>query len=115
MSWRDPLNVRSKVILGIALAMTLPASMHVSAADDALESTQLALILRQLDTIDRTADLASASAASNSRYRFDYARLRTDLARVRAGIEDYLAPPRAQPRDPTPLDGEYRTDQAPRQ
>ena len=115
MGRRDPLHVRSKVILGTALAVTLPVSMHVCAADAALESTQLALILRQLDTIDRTANLASASAASNSRYRFDYARLRTDLARVRAGIEDYLAPPRAQPRDPTPLNGEYRIDQAPGQ
>lgn len=112
MGRRDPLNVRSKVILGTALALNLPVSMHVSAADG-FESAQLALILRQLDTIDRTANLASASAASNSRYRFDYARLRTDLARVRAGIEDYLAPPRAQPRDLAPLSGEYRTDQAP--
>jgi RAQPRD family integrative conjugative element protein len=32
---------------------------------------------------------------------------------MRAGIEDYLSPPRAQPRDPILLDGAYRRETAP--
>jgi hypothetical protein len=30
---------------------------------------------------------------------------------VRSGLRDYLTPPRAQPRDPAELAGQYRTEQ----
>ena len=45
--------------------------------------------------------------------RFDYLRLREDLLRVRAGIEDYLTPRRAQPRDPLEFQGDYRLPSPP--
>ncbi|ENE2732426.1 RAQPRD family plasmid, partial [Stenotrophomonas maltophilia] len=35
-----------------------------------------------------------------------------DLARVRAGIQFHLTPSRAQPRDPSELAGDYRTERA---
>ncbi|MEG7168371.1 RAQPRD family integrative conjugative element protein, partial [Pseudomonas aeruginosa] len=44
---------------------------------------------------------------------FDHARLREDLQRVRAGIQDYLTPPRAQPRDSVELAGDYRQSSPP--
>lgn len=90
-----------------AQAFALPAS----AADDALERARLAAITRQLDLIHRLADQAAAVAPQERRrYYFDYARLHADVRRMRAGIEDYLAPQRAQPRDPVPLTGDYTRD-----
>jgi RAQPRD family integrative conjugative element protein len=79
---------------------------------DGPEAGRLAAIVRQIDLIDRLAEDAreAASSQAETRYRFDYVRLRDDLARVRAGLQDYLAPPRAQPRDLAPLSGAYRRE-----
>jgi RAQPRD family integrative conjugative element protein len=79
-----------------------------------LEREQLAALARQLDLIDRLAEHAANTAPQErARYHFDYARLRADLKRVRAGLQDYLVPQRAQPRDPVPLAGDYvRRDRA---
>lgn len=112
MWWRDQLEVKRKIVVSIALTAGLSMCLPTSAADGALENAHLALLLRQLDTLDRTAHQASSVASKDSRYRFDYARLQADIARVRAGIEDYLTPPRAQPRDPSQLNGEYRIERA---
>ncbi|WP_458366801.1 integrative conjugative element protein, RAQPRD family [Burkholderia pseudomallei] len=83
---------------------------HAHAADTASESTHLAAIERQLDTIDRLATQSEQLPDSDStREHFDYARLHADIARVRQGIEDYLSPRRPLPRDPSTLVGHYRT------
>jgi plasmid conserved hypothetical protein, RAQPRD family len=72
------------------------------------EREQLASLARQLDLIERLAEHAANTAQQErARYHFDYARLRADLKRVRAGLQDYLVPQRAQPRDPVPLAGDY--------
>ncbi|MDR0575965.1 MAG: raqprd family integrative conjugative element protein [Candidatus Accumulibacter sp.] len=77
-------------------------------ADDGQEPERLAALVRQLDLIDRLAGQAArVTAGKDTRYRFDYPRLREDVDRVRAGLRDYLVPPRAQPRDPAPLSGDY--------
>jgi RAQPRD family integrative conjugative element protein len=69
---------------------------------------ELAALARQLDLLDRLAEHAATTAPQErARYHFDYARLRADLQRVRAGVQDYLVPQRAQPRDPVPLAGDY--------
>lgn len=82
-----------------------------SAADADLERAQLAAMVRQLDMLERIATQSAASSSpAGTRYHFDYARLRQDLARIRSGIEDYLSPRRAQPRDPDSLSGDYRRD-----
>ncbi|MFH6565020.1 MULTISPECIES: RAQPRD family integrative conjugative element protein [Pseudomonas] len=73
---------------------------------------QLSLLIRQLDTLDTLVLRVSRDEApeSNTRYRFDYPRLTQDIQRIRQGVQDYLSPSRAQPRDSTELVGEYRLD-----
>ncbi|SAK09580.1 RAQPRD family integrative conjugative element protein [Burkholderia multivorans] len=96
------------------LAMLLAAGQPATAADDAIEREQLAALVRQIDLIDRLAEHAVHTAPqARARYHFDHGRLREDLQRVRAGIQDYLTPPRAQPRDPVELSGDYRQSSPP--
>lgn len=89
------------------------AILHGSCyAASAHEQVQLGFIQRQLDTIETSAHKAEASsiAEPNERYRFDYPQLIQDIQRIRHGVQDYLSPSRAQPRDPTELVGDYRLD-----
>ena len=96
------------VLLAVSLSALQPADSLAS------EREQLAALARQLDLIDRLAEHAANTAPQErARYHFDYAQLRADLERVRAGLQDYLVPQRAQPRDPVPLAGDYvRRDRA---
>jgi RAQPRD family integrative conjugative element protein len=92
------------------------AIVHGSSyAASAHEQDQLSLIQRQLDTIERLATQAAtaSTAAPDDRYRFDYPRLSQDIQRIRQGVQGYLSPSRAQPRDPTELVGKYRLDTPP--
>ncbi|HBN7625076.1 TPA: RAQPRD family integrative conjugative element protein [Pseudomonas aeruginosa] len=100
--------------LALALTIALASASPASADDASAEHEQLAALARQLNLIDRLAEHAANSAPQErARYHFDYARLRADLKRVRAGLQDYLVPQRAQPRDPVPLAGDYvRHDRA---
>ena len=100
--------------LALALIIALAGASPASAGDATAEHEQLAALARQLDLIDRLAEHAANTAPQErARYHFDYARLRADLKRVRAGLQDYLVPQRAQPRDPVPLAGDYvRRDRA---
>lgn len=96
------------VVLCLGLSVNLPAS----ADEGASENARLAAVLRQLDLLDRLADQSAQVSPAASRYHFDYQRLHADIARVRAGIEDYLSPRRAQPRDVALLSGAYRRDES---
>lgn len=100
--------------LALALIIALAGASPASAGDATAEHEQLAALARQLDLLDRLAEHAANTAPqARARYHFDYARLRADLKRVRAGLQDYLVPQRAQPRDPAPLAGDYvRRDRA---
>lgn len=96
------------------LTMLLSAGQPATAAGDAIEREQLAALVRQIDLIDRQAKHAAhTDSQQRARYHFDHARLREDLQRVRTGIQDYLTPPRAQPRDPVELSGGYRQSSPP--
>ncbi len=98
----------SFALLWLVLAGTSPAS----AADIAAEHEQLAAVLRQLDLADRLVEQAEHTAPEeHARYHFDYLRLRADLKSVRTGMQDYLVPQRAQPRDPVPLSGDYTREE----
>jgi RAQPRD family integrative conjugative element protein len=100
--------------LAVLLAVSLSA-LQPAIADDTPEREQLAALARQLDLIDRLVEHAANTAPqARARYHFDYARLRADLKRVRTGVQDFLVPQRAQPRDPVPLAGDYlrRDEQA---
>lgn len=76
------------------------------------EQDQLSLVQQQLDIIERLATQAEAASTAEpvERYRFDYLRLSQDIQRIRNGVQGYLSPSRAQPRDPSELVGEYRLD-----
>ncbi|PMV22638.1 raqprd family integrative conjugative element protein [Pseudomonas sp. FW305-3-2-15-A-LB2] len=83
-------------------------------ADESAQRTRLTLVMRQLDSIERMAKHSSVQPrVTPSRYHFDYERLHHDIQRVRQGIQDYLSPPRAQPRDVVELVGGYRNEQEP--
>ncbi|GAA0846191.1 MULTISPECIES: integrative conjugative element protein, RAQPRD family [Burkholderiaceae] len=98
-TWRHAFAAVLLVVSGLPPAV---------AADDATEREQLAALARQLELVNRLAEhAADVSPQERARYHFDYARLREDVKRVRAGVQDYLVPQRAQPRDPVPLAGDY--------
>ncbi|WP_442877330.1 integrative conjugative element protein, RAQPRD family [Comamonas sp. GCA5] len=100
--------------MALVLAVALTNATPASAGDASPEHAQLATLARQLDLIDRLAEHAAHTAPQErARYHFDHARLREDLQRVRAGIQDYLTPPRAQPRDSVELSGDYRQSSPP--
>lgn len=84
-------------------------------AASAHEREQLSLVQQQLDTIERLAARGKAASTSepDDRYRFDYPRLIQDIQRIRQGVQAYLSPTRAQPRDPGQLVGDYRMDTPP--
>lgn len=75
------------------------------------EPASLAILLRQLDQIERQAEASARLPRDDtSRYHFDYTRFRDDVQRMRQGIRDHLSPQRAQPRDLLPLSGDYRRE-----
>ena len=94
----------------IALAgLTLPIT-HASAAS-ASEQSNLAIMIRQLNALEDTAQRsAQLTDEPGKRYYFDYPRLAQDIERIRLGLENYLTPSRAQPRDPVELSGSYSTE-----
>ena len=97
------------------LLLSLAIVHDGSYAASALEQDQFSLIQQQLDIIERLTAQAerSSNAQPNERYRFDYAQLIQDIQRIRHGVQDYLSPSRAQPRDPGELVGDYRLDTPP--
>lgn len=102
------ISVWPRLTAVLALAVSFSVQHPAHAADEAPEREHLATVVRQLDLIDRFAEhAASIAPQERARYHFDYARLRADLKRIRAGVQDYLVPQRAQPRDPVPLSGDY--------
>lgn len=97
------------------LLLSLAILYGNSYASSAHEQTQFSLILQQLDTIERLATRTETAHTiePDARYRFDYSRLSQDIQRIRHGIQGYLSPSRAQPRDPAELVGDYRLDTPP--
>jgi RAQPRD family integrative conjugative element protein len=76
------------------------------------EREELTLSLSQLTQIEASLHRAQQSArtGTNERYYFDYPRIHGDITTLRSGIENYLTPARAQPRDTTTLAGQYREE-----
>lgn len=98
-------------LLGLAAisGYGLPIS-HTSAAS-ADEHANVNAMLRQLNALEDTAQRSTLIVAEpRQRYAFDYERLTNDIAVIRQGLKDYLSPPRAQPRDPVELSGDYTTE-----
>lgn len=96
-------------ILTIALFSTT-----VTLAAPLTEREELTLSLSQLSQIEASLNRAQQSVRTgiNERYYFDYPRIHSDITTLRSGIEHYLTPTRAQPRDTATLVGQYREERA---
>ena len=93
------------------LTLALLGSNATTADELADEHIRLAALIRELNTIDRIASSGDRVRDSGtSRYHFNYARLREDIHRVSVGLQQYLSPQRATPRDDTRLYGSYRDE-----
>lgn len=70
-------------------------------AQESFEREQLALILTQLGNAQKIVAHANAhiTPSTTDRFWFDYERLDSDLQKIQRGIEHYLTPHRAQPRE----------------
>ncbi|EFV2049866.1 conjugal transfer protein [Salmonella enterica] len=87
------------ILSGICSALASPLT----------EREELTLSLNQLSQIEASLHRAQQSARTgiNERYYFDYQRIHSDITTLRSGIENYLTPARAQPRDTATLVGQY--------
>ncbi|WP_237881376.1 integrative conjugative element protein, RAQPRD family [Pseudomonas sp. PGPR40] len=103
-----PRTLQTALLLFALLGETTAAANEVSD-----EHIRLATLLRELNAIDRLAIPGDILSDQGSRYRFNYARLRADIHRVSTGIQHYLAPQRATPRDSIPLHGSYLDETGP--
>lgn len=90
----------------------LLALLTVSQVYASPESTQLALVLKQLDGVKTSLERAQTSTSTDpqSRYFFDYQQAQQDISAVEQGIQHYLAPVRAQPRVVQPLSTSYQRE-----
>lgn len=95
-----------RYILAALICCGLATSDAVAA--NASEHANLEVMIRQLNALEDTARRSARVAEEpGQRYFFDYQRLASDIQRVRQGLQDYLTPSRAQPRDPAELTGNY--------
>ena len=96
----------------VLVTVLLLGQSPMARAETPVQRHELTAALRQLNVLERTVAHSAAHApiTPGERYHFDYPRLLADLARVRAGIQAHLTPSRAQPRDPSELAGDYRTE-----
>lgn len=80
--------------------------------DSPAQNQQITAALRQLAALERLVEHNQAGTLPEpgQRYYLDHVRLLYDLKLVRVGLQDYLAPSRAQPRDPVELTGHYRSE-----
>lgn len=103
-----------KIIL-VHIITTLIISLFITSsalAAPLTEREELTLSLNQLTQIEASLHRAQLSARTgiNERYYFDYPRIHSDITTLRSGIEHYLTPTRAQPRDTATLVGQYREE-----
>lgn len=77
-------------------------------AANASEQANIEVMIRQLNALEDSARRSAHVADEpGQRYYFDYERLAGDIQRIRQGLQGYLTPSRAQPRDPAELTGNY--------
>ncbi|KIS44111.1 RAQPRD family integrative conjugative element protein [Kosakonia radicincitans] len=90
----------------LLILLILPIGISAYASP---ESAQLAQTLKQLNGIQATLERARQSASTDprSRYYFDYPQAQQDIQTIRQGINRYLSPARAQPREVLPLSADY--------
>lgn len=89
-------------------AILLGLNSPLAHADADAERESLARIIRELEILEPVLVEAKAAADPDARIRFRYDWLRKDLMRIRRGIQEHIDAPRAEPRVPIPLRGDYR-------
>ena len=101
-----------KVQYSLLSIIVLLFSNTTASAAPLTEREELTLSLSQLTQIEASLHRAQQSARTsiNERYYFDYPRIHGDITTLRSGIEHYLTPARAQPRDTATLTGQYREE-----
>ncbi|EMI7380096.1 integrative conjugative element protein, RAQPRD family [Salmonella enterica] len=97
------------------IPVTLLALLLSVSSAFASEKDELALVMRQLDQLQTSLDRAqtlSTQASGDGRFYFDYTRATGDIRAMKQGISQYLAPSRAQPRQPEgdAVSGHYRLE-----
>ncbi|MBS7690717.1 RAQPRD family integrative conjugative element protein [Pseudomonas lalucatii] len=94
--------------MGLAALLAWLMLAPDAVAATASEHANLEVMIRQLNALEDTARRSARVAEEpGQRYFFDYQRLASDIQRVRHGLQNYLTPSRAQPRDPAELSGNY--------
>lgn len=85
----------------VVVVLLVLGGWGTASAQSAYEQEQIRLMLIQLQNMETIAAQMerNSKVLDTDRYRFDYDRLNKDLATVRAGLEHYLSPARAQPRE----------------
>lgn len=103
-----PLSTR-RILLGALISVTGSLLISTTAqAAGASEQANIEVMIRQLNALEDSARRsATITGEPGQRYYFDYERLAGDIQRVRQGLQEYLTPSRAQPRDPADLAGKY--------
>lgn len=105
--------IHPKHIVYLLLLLSITVGTPAFAQESITEHTQLAALKRQIELMQISLGSTDRIIEPHSRYHFDYQRLNADLERVKAGINDYLVPKRAQPRDPVELHGSYQQESKP--
>lgn len=94
------------VVVGCLLCVS-----QAQAAGTASEQANIEIMIRELNALEAVARRSNELPNDGAqRYHFDYRRLAGDIARMRQGLQEYLTPSRAQPRDTTELSGHYTTN-----
>lgn len=94
-------------VLGLTSLVSLPAS---ASEKDELASAQRMIVQVQASLERARVAAAQADPSERGRYFFDYQRANGDLRTISTGIDRYLEPARAQPRDLTGVAGNYRRE-----
>jgi RAQPRD family integrative conjugative element protein len=104
-----PLSANQRRLAPFALAVLAGFNLVATEAKaSSAEQANLEVMIRQFNALEDTARRSAQVADEpGQRYFFDYERLATDIQRIRQGLQGYLTPSRAQPRDPVELTGDY--------
>ncbi|WP_254185843.1 RAQPRD family integrative conjugative element protein [Pantoea sp. B270] len=104
------MNAMKKTSLAVsigAISLLILTGNAYSSELDELSTTQRLLDQVQL-SLDRARTVAAQSDPNNRRrYLFDYKKASEDLNTIRAGIDRYTQPSRAQPLDYGKVSGDY--------
>ena len=107
MDGLDKLLMRASWVVRVGLLVIVLAPAAVF-ADAEAEREALARLIHEMQALTPLIETAESHALPDARIRFRYDWLRQDVARIRAGIQDHIDAPRAEPRTFPPLRGDYR-------